>query len=284
VIEKMKLTVLVDDSKNPLKPNIVAKHGLSFLIETKKGDKETTVLLDTGPSPDVILHNTDEMNLGLSKIKALLLSHGHYDHAGGLIGVLKRIRKQTIIIAHPRAFDPKFAYDPCIKSTSPIFGANEVMASGGALLLAKNPVRIADGITSSGEVERHSSFEKVKGFWTVRDETFTKDNMIDDQSLIVSIKGKGLAILAGCAHSGIVNTVKRAQKVTGIRSIHAIVGGFHLKGADQESIKSTVDELLRFEPKIIGPCHCTGTNAINTFTEVFGNRCKPLRVGDTLEL
>jgi len=283
-VDKLNLTLLADDSKNPLKPELQAKHGLSIYIKTKVRSETITVLMDTGPSPEIILHNADAMDVDLNKINVILLSHGHYDHLGGLIGVLKRVSDPVTVLAHPKTFDPKFAYRHHVKYIGPTFSLSEIKATGGILLLAKNPVKIGEGITSSGEVKRNTTFEQVEGLWKVNDELFMKDSMLDDQSLIINIRDRGLVIIAGCAHSGIINTIKQAQRITGISRVHAVLGGFHLKNADAKRIVATTKELIKINPNIIGPCHCTGSKAIRRFTDAFKDRCKPLRVGEILEL
>jgi 7,8-dihydropterin-6-yl-methyl-4-(beta-D-ribofuranosyl)aminobenzene 5'-phosphate synthase len=284
LVEKLKLTVLVDDLTNPHKTELQAKHGLSIYVEMRERNEVINVLVDTGPSPETILHNADAMDVNLDKINVILLSHGHYDHVGGLLGVLKRIRGAIVVVAHPATFNSKFAYRPYLTYIGSGISLPEIEASGGVLLRAKNPIKIADNILSSGEVERGTAFEQVEGFWKVDDETLVEDIMLDDQSLIVNMNGRGLVIIAGCAHSGIINTIQQAQQITGVSRVHAIIGGFHLKNAGDKRIDATTHELLRLKPDIIGPCHCTGPKAVRRFTDAFKDRCKPLRVGDVLEL
>lgn len=284
MVDKLNLTLLADDSKNPQQPELQAKHGLSIYIEVTVRSETNIVLMDAGPSPEVVLHNADAVNVDLKKIDTILLSHGHYDHLGGLIGVLKRVSDPVIVLAHPQTFDPKFAYRQHLKYIGPTFSLSEIQAAGGVLLLARDPVKIGEGVTSSGEIKRSTAFEEVDGFWKVDDELFIQDNMLDDQSLIINIRGKGLVIIAGCAHSGIINTIKQAQRITGISGVHAVLGGFHLNNADAKRIAATTKELLKIDPSIIGPCHCTGSKAVRRFTKTFKDRCKPLRVGDRLEI
>jgi 7,8-dihydropterin-6-yl-methyl-4-(beta-D-ribofuranosyl)aminobenzene 5'-phosphate synthase len=133
-------------------------------------------------------------------------------------------------------------------------------------------------------VSRETEFERVEGFWTLKDGRFTQDQMIDDQALLVNLRGRGLAIISGCAHSGIVNTVKHATNITGTNRIHALIGGFHLQNADQKRIHATLDQLVRIQPEWLYPCHCTGSRAVNSLLEQFGDHCVVIRTGDAVEL
>jgi len=243
-----------------------------------------TILVDTGPSSSTILHNIDAMKIDTRIIDAVFLSHGHYDHTGGLVSILGRIGKKVPVIAHPSVFEPKLKIKPHLKYIGPPFTRSEVEAAAGMMLCAKNPVKLAEGIMTSGEVERVTAFEKTQGFYTIKEGKFVDDNLPDDQALVAHIKGKGLAVISGCAHSGIINTIRHVQKVTGVNDIYAIVGGFHLEKAHDDLISATVEDLRRINPRVIAPCHCTGSKGIKTLTEAFGSRCTPLRTGDNLVL
>lgn len=284
MVDKVKLTVLVEDSVDMDKPSLLAKHGLSFFVEAVTGDVKVSTLMDVGPSSDVVLHNVGEMGLDLRKTDVILLSHGHYDHVGSLVEVLKCIEKQVPVIAHPKIFNPKFKVKPCLRFIGASFKPLDVEAAGGVLLYASNHVTMAEGIIASGEVERHVAFEKVKGFWMVDDGRFVEDTLLDDQSLVIHVNNRGLVVVAGCAHSGIMNTIRHAQKVTEIDMVFAVLGGFHLAKADDKRIQATVNELAKLDLKFVGPCHCTGQKAFHRLSEAFGDRCHLLRTGDVVEL
>jgi len=284
LVKKLKLAVLAEDSVSESQREVIAKHGLSFLIEAEGDGDKVSVLMDTGPSADMVLHNAEVMGVDLTKIDVVFLSHGHYDHTGGLVGILKQIDKEVPVVAHPKVFGLKLKLDPNLKYIGSPFKPSEVEASGGVLLLARNPVTIAKGVVTSGEVERGVAYEKVEGFLSIEGETFKEDIMPDDQALTINLEGKGLVVVSGCAHSGIINTIRTTQKVAGVSKVCAVLGGFHLVGTDDKRIQLTVKELLKINPEVVGPCHCTGSKAVHRLVEAFGDLCKPLRTGDTIEL
>jgi 7,8-dihydropterin-6-yl-methyl-4-(beta-D-ribofuranosyl)aminobenzene 5'-phosphate synthase len=281
-VDRVRVTILVEDSDG--QPNLVAKHGLSILIETASADSKSRILMDTGPPPDVALHNANLMKLDIRSLDAIVISHGHYDHTGGLIQILRSIARPTPVVAHPLVFAPKFAYKPKLSFIGAEFDHESVRDAGGVLLIARNSVRIATGVIASGEIPRETDFEKVEGFWTITNGHFVQDLITDDQSLVINIREKGFVIISGYAHAGIINTVRNAQKMAGTHDIYAIIGGFHLADASGKRIEATLDHFLRVQPKRLHPCHCTGSRAINRFVESFRERVAAVRTGDTIEL
>ena len=283
VVKNVQITVLIEDSQSSAKPHLKSKHGLSFLIQAKIGDDKVTVLMDAGPSSETLLHNVDAMGVNLEDVDVISLSHGHYDHTGGLLEALKRMKKRVPVIGHPTVFEPKLSLMPHLRLIGAPFKVSDVEAVGGVPLLAADPVKIADGIATTGEVPRTTAFETVRGFWAVHNRKFLEDIMLDDQSLVIDVENKGLVVVAGCAHSGIINTIKHAQKITDNSRVYAVLGGFHLWNAENKRIQATVDELEKLDPKFVGPCHCTGKKAIKKIAEAFGDRCHPLHTGDIIE-
>lgn len=282
-VDGMRLTLLVDDSKNLIRPELTAKHGASFFIELKGGGKTTNLLMDTGPSSDIVLQNAQKLNIDLKKVDSIVLSHGHYDHTGGLLGILEHVGGKVPIVAHPEALRPKFVAKKRLKKAGIPFRVSELEKSSGILTLKRGLTSIAPGVWASGEIKRASPFEKVKGFKIVRRGKLVKDYMLDDQALFVVVKRKGLVVVTGCAHAGLINTIKQAQKVTGSSGVYAVVGGFHLAGASGGRINATIEELQKAGVKVVMPCHCTGKRAITKFSKVFGKKCNQLRTGNVVK-
>ncbi|WP_455279254.1 MBL fold metallo-hydrolase, partial [[Eubacterium] cellulosolvens] len=186
-VDKLNVTVLVEDSVNVKKPNLIAKHGLSLLVETKLARIDSKFLMDTGPGPDIALRNAAMINIDMKKIDSIMLSHGHYDHTGALLKVLKQVDHSIPVIAHPKVFSSKFAYKPKLTSIGIEFDQAAIKAAGGDLLLTRDSISLLNGVISSGEILRKTSFEEVKGFWTLESNNFIEDTIIDDQALFINV-------------------------------------------------------------------------------------------------
>ena len=285
LIESLRLTVLVEDTvEESNKKKLITGHGLSILVEAEVNGVDVCVLMDTGPSSKALLNNIDVLGVNPRRVDAVVLSHGHYDHTDGLMGALKSIGKRVPVLAHPEAFNLKFSVDPKLRFNGSAFTVADVEGAGGILFLSKDSIKIADGIITTGEIERLTSYEKVEGFWTIKNNRVVKDSMPDDQALVINMKDKGLVVITGCAHAGVINTVNYARKITGTSRVYAVLGGFHLIDASEERIEATIRDLARFDPMFLGPCHCTGEKAISRIKEAFGDKCHRLRTGDTVTL
>jgi 7,8-dihydropterin-6-yl-methyl-4-(beta-D-ribofuranosyl)aminobenzene 5'-phosphate synthase len=244
----------------------VAEHGFSMLVRVFDGRTHHSVLFDTGCSPEGVVANAARMGLDLREIECIIISHGHYDHFGGLLATLKVVEKEGLpIIVHEDMFKPRgVANSDGTVRRLPLFPSDDQVRPA-RYVKTKRPGPVADDmILVTGEIPRKTDFETgfllhrmlVAGKWQ-------PDPLIrDDRAIVVHVRRKGLVIVSGCAHAGIINTILCAQQITEVEEVHAIVGGFHLAGKDGESrVSLTVDRLKQFNPQLIAPSHCTGWRA-----------------------
>lgn len=299
--QKLEVTILVDNYtdilllqstevlKRPLVPPpnfFLAEHGFSCLIKVSADSEEHTVLMDVGISGTCLLHNADLLKVDLSKVESVIISHGHFDHFWALQKVLSRLRKGIPLILHPEAFLQRRLNIPPLglQVEMPSLDENTLKDAGVELQKVREDSIQASGlILVLGEVERETSFEK--GFpWAEAkiNERWVADPFPDDRGVVIKMKNKGLVIVGGCSHAGIINTVKHAQKVTRTDKVHAVLGGFHLTGPIFEPIiEPTIEEMKKIGPDFIIPMHCTGWKAINQFAEEMPSQFLLNSVGTT---
>ncbi len=254
---------------------LLAEHGLSLLITVYQGESRRTMLFDTGYSRVCALHNMDMLGVDLATVEAMALSHGHMDHTGSLYPVLDRIPGRIPLVVHPGVFDaPRFFGLPDGRRLlfPQTLIREDLRKQDIDLVESTTPTPLAaDTIVVTGEVERVTGFEKgLPNAQMEKDGEIVPDPILDDQALVIHLKGKGLVIISGCSHAGIVNTVLYAQKITGIEDVHAVMGGFHLSGPYFEQIiEQTIAEFHKMNPQYISPMHCTGWKAIHQMAEAF---------------
>ena len=254
---------------------LLAEHGLSMLVTVYQGDKKHTILFDTGYTKIGVPHNLEQLEIDLKEIECIVLSHAHMDHTGSLYSTLDRIPRRIPLVVHPAAFiSPRYyGLNDGRKILFPqTLVKDDLEQQKVEILEKKTPTLIADDmIVVTGEVERITEFEKGLPNATMeRNGKIEKDPISDDQSLVINLKGKGLVVVSGCSHAGIINTILYARKITGIQRIHAVSGGFHLSGPAFESIiEKTIGELKKIAPEVLVPMHCTGWKATRRFSEEF---------------
>ena len=247
-------------------PPLIAEHGFSALVEVY-GDSKQRILFDTGVSETGMIYNADRLGVDLSAIDAIVLSHGHKDHFAGLVPALRRVKHEIPLIVHPDVFLKRFLIFPNgEKIEFPVLSEDELSSNGAHVKRTREPYVMSDSILATGEIPRLTYFEK--GFpihYAEINGELKPDPLIkDDQALIVNVEGKGVVVITGCGHAGIINTINYAKKLTGIDSVYAVIGGFHLSGKIfEETIEPTVQELQKINPTYIVPSHCTGWRAIN---------------------
>ncbi len=276
---------------NPFeKPLPIAEHGFSVLIRTRVGDKKAQVLFDAGLSRRGILYNLDALEISLKEVQAIILSHGHADHALGLSGVVERLGTRSMpLILHPDAYlERKLVLPSGDEIGIPAPKLSDFRSENIEIVEEVGPSMLVDEmILVSGEIARTIDFEK--GFpihYAKRHDQWEPDPLImDDQCALIHVKGKGLIVITGCGHSGIINTIRNAQAITGIQKIYAVIGGFHLTGGYFEPIiPATIAELKEINPRYLMPGHCTGWAATHQIARAMPEAYIPNSVGTTLIL
>ena len=271
--ERVKRAPLVKG--NTRRPPLLAEHGFSVLVEVMGDSDPHTVLMDFGVSHIGVPHNLKVLEINLDKIEACVVSHGHHDHVGAIVEVLGALsKKPRPVVVHPDAFmntrfhklpDGKRIPIPCLKK-------GVIEESGNEVIDGRSPVLLANGhILALGEIPRVNDFEKgMPSAYYEEGGDIYKDHIMDDKGLVLDIKQKGLVVITGCGHAGIINTLRHAQSITGVEKIYAVIGGFHLIGnTGKAMMERTIEEMKKINPELIVPCHCTGFKAIQEFERVF---------------
>ncbi|MCK5164011.1 MAG: MBL fold metallo-hydrolase [Desulfobacula sp.] len=278
----LRLTTLCDNLAGSL--GYLAEWGLSILVEYG----EETILLDTGGT-DSVVRNAIQNGINLDQVTRIVLSHGHKDHTGGLRHVLQIMdSKKRQVILHPEAWASKYASrsEPVGSDMHYIgipYVREELEHLGATFTMSRKPIWINDQIVVTGEVPMKTSFESVeKNLFVKIGEDYIPDPIPDDQALVVKTS-KGLVVVLGCAHHGMINTLLYAQKITGEERIYAVVGGTHLFRAGPEQLKQTIAKLEEFNVAHIGVSHCTGMPASMALMQYFKNRFFFNHVGKIME-
>lgn len=271
-------------------PGLRAEHGFSALVTVRRGERTQTVLFDTGVTPDGMARNMERLEVDAGSITAVVLSHGHFDHAGGLEG-LARLRGRTglPLVLHPLVWTRRRLALPGRPAWElPTLSRSAVEAEGFEVIERRQPSALLDGsLLVTGEVDRTTEFETGMPFHERRHgEGWEPDPLIlDDQALVAHVRGRGLVVLTGCGHSGAVNIARHALRLTGVDHLHALLGGFHLTGAAFEPIiEPTVTALAALGPDLVVPAHCTGWRAQHRLAAALPDAFVPNSVGTSFTL
>jgi 7,8-dihydropterin-6-yl-methyl-4-(beta-D-ribofuranosyl)aminobenzene 5'-phosphate synthase len=257
----------------------VAEHGLCFFLETECGN----YLMDTGQGK-AIINNSLVLDLDLRSIKGIIMSHHHVDHTGGLVPVLN-LKEDVNIYAHPDFFKESYNIGgKRVRYTGVPYTRSFIESKGANLKFNRNFREIEPGFWLTGEVPRYTNYETGDKNQVVKSKNgYMKDKLLDDQSVAIETE-KGLLIILGCCHSGIINTLNYIIEKTGRSNIYAVIGGTHLEPVSDEQREKSINDLKKFDIKFIGVSHCTGLKAASRLVVEFGNRFFFCNVGNVVEV
>jgi 7,8-dihydropterin-6-yl-methyl-4-(beta-D-ribofuranosyl)aminobenzene 5'-phosphate synthase len=274
----------------------IAEHGFAMSIQIKENEETHLFLLDTGGLTQAITENSKQFNVNLNDVEKLVLSHGHFDHFGGLTSVIPELKEGTKFYLNPDCYQQFFAAvteigeelstEDLLSNVKRLEKEGKLKLSGKMPLLSKNliqnlaeqhkielietkePIELYKGITTSGEIELFDENELTKGIYVMKSrKDFEKHYFRDETAIYFNIKDKGLVVLTGCGHCGIMNTIKHGQKLTGIDKVYAVIGGFHEEWNPIEKVRDKVKYFEDINPEIICGMHCTGFNFNNLMSQ-----------------
>jgi 7,8-dihydropterin-6-yl-methyl-4-(beta-D-ribofuranosyl)aminobenzene 5'-phosphate synthase len=268
----------------------LAEHGFSALIGFTREGREHRVLFDTGMTPSGLVENARRLSIDVKSVEAVVLSHGHFDHTTGMDGLFQTLGSAGMpVYLHPEAWTRRRIVIPGREPFEiPTPSKSAIRGAGFEVIEEKQPSFLFEGsLLVTGEVDRTTDFEK--GFpihQASRNGEWQPDPLIlDDQSAILNVRDRGIVVITGCGHAGIVNIIRYAQKLTGIEKVYAVVGGFHLNGPLFEPIiPAVLDSLGGFQPGVIVPAHCTGWKAVHAIAARFPDAFIQNSVGTRFEL
>lgn len=262
---------------------LLGEHGLAVYLETN-GRK---ILFDTGAGR-TLLANAEILGLDFSSLDAIVLSHGHYDHTGGLQPLLEKIGTVSVY-AHPDIFIPKYRLlegrsDEQSEYIGLPWSRQSFEKQGAQFYLQREPVDLGAGVLISGEIPRPAGWENPEPYFLQKTASgFREDHLFDDQALLVDSPA-GVVVILGCAHAGLLNTLRHVNSLIGKRQIYAVLGGTHLLNASGEQLTQIMEVLKGYHLQMVAPCHCTGIRATLEFYRAFGERFTFCQAGSVLAL
>jgi 7,8-dihydropterin-6-yl-methyl-4-(beta-D-ribofuranosyl)aminobenzene 5'-phosphate synthase len=254
-----------------LKKPLVAAHGLAYLVTLNHQGKLTRILMDAANAPLPLMNNLEALEHGLNEIDAVVLSHGHPDHYGGLFEFLgKRHGEPLPVYLHQEVFFPKVLVTPRGRIGPWVLDFDHLAGANVQLLENQGPQLVMDQALLTGTVELTTDYEKpLPSFRRTVNGQDQADHFQDEQALVMHVAGRGLVVIGGCSHPGIVNMVKYAQKLTGVQQVSLIIGGFHLTPHGDDLIHRTIEGLREINPELIMAGHCTGFRALTKLAAAF---------------
>jgi 7,8-dihydropterin-6-yl-methyl-4-(beta-D-ribofuranosyl)aminobenzene 5'-phosphate synthase len=268
------------------RPDLRAEHGLAHLVTATTGSTTARIAFDFGQTDATLNHNVRELGLEPRSLDAIALSHGHQDHFGGMLGFLhayrRFMRKDLTFYAGSDHFLPRFNDAQGDLVYSGRLDRDEIERYAVHVETVSEPRLIADGLMLSGEMATQEPFEDIpRNLKVERDGQVVPDTFIGEQTLLANVRDRGLVVVSSCSHRGIIGICRNAMRVTGIAKIHAVVGGFHLSGLDDERVSRVVDAFRDLGVDHIVPQHCTGIETIATLYHRLPRQMVVTSVGTT---
>lgn len=273
MIDDLRITVLAENTARGI--NLLGEHGLAFWIEADGRH----ILFDTGQGK-VLRHNARQLDIPLDTVEKVVISHGHFDHTGGLRDMLN-LGGRLDLYMHPAALEEKYRRE----KTPPnrgigIAGLDEQTLCGRrrSLTWTLEPTQLTEGVHATGEIPRRNDFEDTGGPFYLDESCTEPDPLLDDQALYIETSA-GLVVVLGCAHAGVVNTLDYIAELTGQARVHAVLGGMHLVRATPRRLEATVAALKRYGVQKVGTAHCTGMRAASYLWSELSGKCFEFSVG-----
>ncbi len=279
-LRRLALTVLVDNRVEIR--GLRAEHGLSILLQAEGDFGERRLLFDTGQSGEVLMHNLRALRIDPGGVRDVVLSHGHYDHTGGLRAWLTAAERPLRVVCHPRLWGRRMRARPRRREIGSALEPAEIRAAGVELIEAERPFRLLPGLRTTGAIAPRRVWEKPEGF--LRDEPGARveDEIEDDLGLVADLGPAGLVLLTGCCHAGLAGLLDQVRRQYGARRIAGIVGGLHLHGVSESRLERTLAALAREAPGQIVPLHCTGRVEACRLRGALGESVRFAAVGDRI--
>ncbi len=280
--DRARIVFLADDYAGYESRGLLGQHGISVFIEVEKNGKKSHILFDTAQYAEGVIHNANILGIDLKNIGVIVLSHNHYDHTGGLYGIIKHINRRIPVVAHPDIFKPSISIgEDNVRLNIGVPESREKLEAAGAnFILTRSPLEVAPGVYFLGEIPRewpHLS-PGLEGNYTIENGELVKHELRDDTGIAIVVDGFGAIVIGGCSHSGIANIVKHAESVVKETPM-VVMGGFHMISAPQDLISETIEKFKELGVREVHAGHCTGLRAEYLFMEEYGSNFKLLHSG-----
>jgi len=270
-VRSVKVTTLADNAVYDSR--LLGQFGFSGLLEiVDSGGRKHSVVFDTGRIKSALLYNMRALRLDLSQLECIILSHGHHDHTCATVELIRKAKRKVKVVVHPSIFYPRFVVEKGKRRYYGVpkgEGREDILRAGGEIVETTRPLEIMPGVLTSGEIKRVVPFERIiwKNFALI-DGKQVKDKVPEDQAVFINVEKRGILVVSGCAHAGIINTLQCAIDVTKTK-LYGFIGGTHLIRPKETRLKETLKKLREFDLKLVSPAHCTGHKSIAAINQAF---------------